>query len=530
MRLERIHEYVMTTVVLVVGLFLAMLCGKLSGAGQLNLLALGLIGIVFLVLCLTFRAKIWVAIPLTWHLVGQIPILPIPAAARDLVVISLSGMYIAFIALRLVRIKPVFDALDFWLLINLLYIGSTFIRNPIGSLAMGSERVGGRSYMTVFTAVLAYWVMSRAWCRAKGAKLLPGVTTLMICVDGGIQILCQKYLWLSAVLGQVYSSFAVDTTLRSADLTGRFDEHDARQVALVGPGLAIEQGLMAYFRPLSLLNPFLIWRFIVAIGGIVMIFYSGFRSVFMQVMLGFLLSSYIRRGWFDVLRICGIIVPVLLILGLMQGTIVDLPMPAQRALSFLPGNWSAVAKQDAEGSTRWRVEMWIDALTTEKYIDNKWFGDGFGTSVDRMQRVMLIQSLPSLTTEEAQESAAIVGNFHSGPVSGIRCVGYVGLLLFYCLLFQSAWHAMNLMRQSKETPFQALALFIGIPVVVRPFFFTLIFGAYTDDLPNVIFAIGLMKMLSNSIAISQQSTMVAKPKPEVRRLALAPVGRIESHV
>ena len=70
--------------------------------------------------------------------------LPLPVAAKDVFIISVFGMFLAMKALKLVRIKPAIDVLDLWLIINLLYVRSAFIRHPVGSLAMGSDRVGGR--------------------------------------------------------------------------------------------------------------------------------------------------------------------------------------------------------------------------------------------------------------------------------------------------------------------------------------------------------------------------------------------------
>lgn len=164
MKLDRLHEYVLTTVALCLGLAAAVFCGKMTGAGQITTVALGLLVVVAGFAALALRTYVWVALPLAWHFTGQIPVLPIPAAARDIVILAIFGMFLAFLALKLVRIKPKLQALDIWLLVNLLYVGSEFIRNPVGSLAMGSDRVGGRPYFTIFTASLAYWVLARAIC------------------------------------------------------------------------------------------------------------------------------------------------------------------------------------------------------------------------------------------------------------------------------------------------------------------------------------------------------------------------------
>jgi hypothetical protein len=498
MKFERIHEYLMTTVVLIVGLFAAFFCGKLSGAGQFNLLASFLAFAVLMFLSLTLRSGMWAAVLLAWHLSGQIPLLPVPFSVRDLVVLSVAGMFIIFVALRIVKIKPRIDALDLWMFLTLIYVASTFLRNPIGTWSMGSQIVGGRKYFTVFIAVLAYWVLARSWCRPRSAKWLPAAVASVIFFEGVLTFLCNRFWGLAAVLGQLYTGFAVDTKLTSADM-GFVDDRDARQTALVGPGQTLIYGLVSYFRPLTLINPVFIFRFLFFLLGIIFVFYSGFRSVFLSVLLAFLMSSYVRRGWSDVIRICAAVVPILLVIGFSQGTVFNLPLPVQRALSFVPGNWSIEAKEDARSSTEWRVEIWKDALRTNKYIDNRWLGDGFGTSAARMQRVMSLQAMPNLSTRESQENAAVVGDFHSGPISGIRFVGYFGLVLFYLLILQAARVAMRTVRAAMGTPYQTLALFVAFPVVLRPFLFTFVFGAYPDDLAETILAVGMLKVLNNSL-------------------------------
>ena len=70
------------------------------------------------------------------------------------------------------------------------------------------------------------------------------------------------------------------------------------------------------------------------------------------------------------------VIPLLAAINLLA----PLPPNVQRALTFLPGTWEQRYKDDAEGSTEWRVEVWKVALFTERWIKNKWLGDGLGFS------------------------------------------------------------------------------------------------------------------------------------------------------
>jgi hypothetical protein len=182
-------------------------------------------------------------------------------------------------------------------------------------------------------------------------------------------------------------------------------------------------------------------------------------------------------------------------------TSIELPLTAQRALCFLPGNWDPEAVRDAKNSSEWRFEMWEIALTSEKYIHNKIFGDGFGfMRADYERGLDLMHGVTSLRGDEAkQEMFLLDGDFHSGPICGIRFVGYVGLVMFLVFLFITAVYAYKVILISINTPFQTCAFFMCIPVVICPFVFIFIYGMFKDDFPSTIYNVGIMKMLLSSI-------------------------------
>ena len=125
----------------------------------------------------------------------------------------------------------------------------------------------------------------------------------------------------------------------------------------------------------------------------------------------------------------------------------------------------------------------------------------------------------------------ISGNFHSGPVSTIRFVGYVGLALFMPLLIGIAVYAWRLIKRAKGTPYFFLALFLGSPMVYTPFLFVFIFGAFQNDFVGVIINLGFLKLLDSSMKESEQdlAPRPISPNPPSRRLVgparLMPVGQ-----
>jgi len=101
---------------------------------------------------------------------------------------------------------------------------------------------------------------------------------------------------------------------------------------------------------------------------------------------------------------------------------------------------------------------------------------------------------------DRQESQLIQGAFHSGPISAIRFVGYVGLVLYLVLFFVAARYAWGLIRTTAATPFFPLALYIGIPVIYGPIEYIFVFGGYESGFPRTIFLCGMLRLLSEGFS------------------------------
>ena len=106
----------------------------------------------------------------------------------------------------------------------------------------------------------------------------------------------------------------------------------------------------------------------------------------------------------------------------------------------------------------------------------------------------------------------INGDFHSGPLTTVRFVGVIGLLLFLPLLFMTAWYAYTLVRMTRGTPYQFSMLFVGIPQLFNPLIFFFVFGDYRLELVNQLFVIGFLKMIDGSLRNYQKKgLLITKP-------------------
>ncbi len=503
MNIQRIPEYLLRWAVTVGGIALALYLSKSVGDGKIGLVAGALFGIVGIILVLVVREKIWVLVPIFWALYARMPVFSLPFNPRELITLYVVLAFCTLIAFKVLRRPAAFSFIDVLFLVNCVWLLIALIRNPVGLEATESVRVGGRPYFEAFIGGIALWILGRSEGPLKLIRALPFLVVGAL----GIVFVANGILYfrpeLTPYFTHIYSGFDTSafTKLGNIDVGSAGDRYEIFRD--IGKYMSVL--LCAYSYPPHLLLP-LRGRFYAMVGTGVCLLLSGFRSFLMYAGGMFALGTYFRRGvakaaWFAVIAM---FVVYIFLLG--HGTVYRLPYAAQRALSFLPealipNKLDPLAVQSGTSSTNWRVEMWILALTTNRYIDNHLLGDGFGFTKLQYNAISAIQSeRRALSDTETQETMATVGDFHSGPVSSIRVVGYIGLALTLALLVGLAIRAGRLIRRVQGTKFLQPTLFFCLPIVFEPFWYVFIFGGHAAVIPFAGFSLGMMKMLEASFA------------------------------
>jgi len=495
MKLERVHESLLPFFVILIGLFVAVGVGSFAGSGRTGAVMPVIGGIAVIAFFFIVREKVWILIPTTWMLNGKITMLPLPFTVSQICILFAFGTFLLLKALKVIRIKPKLGLAEVWMIAVLGYLVITFIRNPVGVDALGSARVGGKPYADVVIACFAYWVLARSVASPKESHLVPLLGVAGYSIHASLNAIAYRFPFTAQPMARLYSGIAAaDTAEGFATLP---TDGSSRQAHLQGIGTSLFSYAYCRWRPFTIINPIFIGRFAVFLIALFLILLSGFRSALTGTFLGFLMATYLRSGLMSAIRAVVAVAFVLGVLIAVQGNLLELPMPAQRTLSFLPGKWDYMAKREAEGSTEWRTTMWKIMLTSDKYIQNKWLGDGFGFTKYQLEIMAENQFMGS--NADQQENLMISGGVHSGPVSTIRFVGYVGLAMFLVLLVLAARRSYQLVRRAEQTPYYTFAALIAIPSILFPFSFVFIFGAYETDLPMVIVTIGMQKLLENSL-------------------------------
>jgi hypothetical protein len=276
---------------------------------------------------------------------------------------------------------------------------------------------------------------------------------------------------------------------------------ETRMIGLLAAGMSSTLALCAKYNPLTLISPLYPGRVAMLAVAFGAIFLSGFRSVLLFGLVAFFLSAVLRGQFKDLWVASAAMLAAIVLLISLQGSVLQLPRTMQRALSWLPGDWDDVALVDAEESSRWRFEMWEWAWNDDRILRDRIWGQGFGLSIDDMNLIatslMAGQSGGSLLGGSDRESFMITGAFHSGPLSTIKFIGVVGLVLYYFLMCYMAVLAWRVCKRARGTSAFTLALFVGIPIIYEPFNFVLIFGGLDHNYPQLLFWAGLLFLTSN---------------------------------
>jgi hypothetical protein len=486
---------IVSGILVTTGLIFALATGTLIGSDDPLFLLLGFGVASVMAALVALQTNIWILIPMFWYLTGRIGFAPLPFSVRDITVLLAFGGFVVLFAMRAIRGHAKAEFLDWLVFLNVGYLVTVFVRNPAGVSALGSHVVGGRPYFDSLIGFLAFIVLTRVSLRPGLARILP----VLFCVPQiGTSLLGTLTHFIPStvpVVSRIYVGVDTSEYLQQAE-----PDDGARVVDLFPGAKAGIATLVSYFTPTTLISPLHPFRFLCFLAVCAGFALSGFRSGVVYMVVVFLLAAFFRTGSKRTLVVMTAIALVALGLVCAQNSGLTLPLTAQRALSFLPGNWDKRALGDAEGSSEWRYYMWDVVLKTDTYIHNKIFGDGFGFSDYELQIMeQQGQGGTGFIGAAEQEAFLIQGAFHNGPLSAIRFVGGIGLFLYMVLLVSAAVYSWKIIRRSKQTDYFPVALLFGIPAIYEPFQYVLVFGGFDSGFPNTLFVCGMLKVISKAL-------------------------------
>jgi hypothetical protein len=439
--------------------------------------------------------RIWLLIPLVMFSNLFFRWVPGNLALRELAfLITIVGVALLVLT-RKMHLSFKFGLPHFLGLVVILCVVQAYLRHPTGLSIFGSGNVGGRPYFIVGLAVMGALILSTI--KVPPQQLLSART---FAVAGGIVTIIVQ--WMSYIPGLGYAMTIVFGTgyLGFMNTGAPESESAGRNVAGSATAQALPPIVIGFASPMK---AFLVnrWTFIIMFS-IFAALISGFRSRLMFLMLTYAIGTFYWSGIRSV--ITGMLVGVVGLFFLIAvNAFIPLPGKVQRALSFIPGSWEQQYIDEGKDSTNWRVTIWEEALFTDRWIENKVLGDGLGFTKEELSMQeglkdgsMSLGGFGGLSDQ--QVSILVNGDYHSGPISLIRTIGYIGLGLFMIAILVLAVACHKLLRRYRGSPhFGILAMFL-VPAMVHPLYFLFIFGGFSLDVPFFFLNLGFYGLLRNN--------------------------------
>jgi hypothetical protein len=495
-------EFIRRWIVLTIGIVVAIVISFWIANWQL--LPLGILtGVVLTVaVAVGLQRNAWLLILVGWYIVGSIYVLPVPTSIHDISIILATFGYIAYRVLIGSNARHPWGRLETLVAINCAYVAFTFALHPAGVRALGAETMGAKPYVNILLAFCAYWVIVHLPKSYQSVTKVPlwmmAGMVFVTMINLVVYIFPSTTRFILPFLGDIDTSGLFTPVAASGQSIRRFYQ-------LGSFGLLLVEVLVAYYPPQTLFNPLRgrCYLFLIAIAGI---FAGGFRSGLLFAMVAVVLASIFQRSWRQLVEVG--IVGTLFVAALMfgQGRFFQLPLTAQRSLSFLPGQWDEDAKKEGNESTESRFEWWRTILS-EGAIKNWWTGDGFGVAENDFNLLAY--------SGRTFDWFTITGTYHNGPLTTIRYAGLIGLVLYYAWTITAAVYSVKCLGRCRGSPLFPVAVFLAIQLVWKPVHYTFVYGSYESDVTQMLLLTGLL-VLTLDMAERHPPSLAAPPTEPIR--------------
>jgi hypothetical protein len=489
--------------------FMAVFLGQAAATDQTQALIWVGAGIA-LATVLGLGRRVWILIPATAGLVGVVNMVPGAPSAWYLGVGMGGGMMFLRFLLRSQDFIWRWTWMDSLIALQVAVLAQAYVRNPTGLSILGGEMAGGRAYIEYMIGIAGFFALSFIKIDAEMLKRTILIFIVVSLGDSLLQAVSGFIPSLAYVVSRVYSN--VDyAAAASAMGEGTFEmSMETRFGSLASAAQWVALICLSFHRPITCLMPIYPGRFISFALASVAILFSGFRSGLVKIAMYFIASCAVKRKPLDLMA--ALLVGLMLLATLaVSDQIRNLPFAVQRVLSFLPVAVDDAARSNAEGSSEWRFEMWRMVLTGDRYIKNKFLGDGFGFSAIEQTAFFNAQAKQGyMSYEENMDYFITKGSFHGFHVEAIRFTGILGLLVATVILVVFAFIANKQIKFFRNTPLEGYICLICIPILIEPVYYWFVFGSYKSGFIKYILIAGILKMIDNVRVLEIQKAKVAQ--------------------
>lgn len=294
-----------------------------------------------------------------------------------------------------------------------------------GLRSYGGEVYGGRKYINLIIGILSYFALTARRIPPEKARLYVALYFL----GGVVGAIGDLYLVTPSFLRPIF--WFVPPSGNFSTLEDSLELGVTRLGNISGAGFGIACWLMARYGIGGVLLSGKVWRKALFFLAFVALFMGGFRNHIMSFAMVFIMLFFVE-GLHRTRALLIFVMIGILGISLIIPVSSRLPFTFQRSLAFLPLNLSTEARQSAEGTLEWRVEMWKALLP--QIQQHLLLGEGYAISMEDYQ--MMGKDVAFHSIDASQQGLALARDYHSGPISVVLPFGIWGVIAF--LWFVSA--------------------------------------------------------------------------------------------
>jgi hypothetical protein len=309
--------------------------------------------------------------------------------------------------------------------IGIVVFATAMFRGGVGLRVLGSESIGGKRYLWIWVAILAYFALISQPIPEKKRQLY---TTVFL-----LGALTQLIYTVGPHLGAstpFFSIFFPGVAGGSQTIISAFVSEDIERWGnLAQASMAVAFALVARYGVQGVLDLRKFWRPALLVVAIVGCFFGGYRTTIIYLVLTLILVFFFE-GLLRSRLMPIVIAGMLLAGGLVVSFSEHLPLAIQRCLTILPLKLDPVARMSADSSTEWRIQIWKYVLPQiPKYLFL-----GKGLVFDANDLAMYDTLGDQQASGDVGGSLTLAGEYHSGPLSLIIPFGIWGVIAFLWFL------------------------------------------------------------------------------------------------
>lgn len=374
--LERPHLIVAPVALLFLFVFVAL------GIGHGEFFSVGLIvgGLVAVALALIMGRSYWLLIPLAFS--AELPAIPLAGRLIELAeaaIVLCTAVFILRMALRQQRLT-VFRMSHAPALMFTAWAMFIFWENPVWLSVASGELGGARFYAKIVMALAAFLIMANQEIGERESRWI----ILLVLVGAGISTVRNIAAFFIPALGGDAAMAA--SAVASANAVMETDSYYSWHQYIAGVPITVIVLLLSRYKAREIFTLERIRTLGLFLVCAVLVLLSGKRAGVASVPAYAVVATIIRKefGYLALWLGGAVTAAILLVAG--HGSLFHLPLTAQRALSWLPGQWDPELQSLEGGQDEFRSTL--RRLAWEKIQRDPWIGQGYRVDMALIQQSM----------------------------------------------------------------------------------------------------------------------------------------------